>query len=91
MERLNHDAEGVVVRFAAGFDAGAFKASVAKWVRVNHVQTDEHWTRQRIVKNRLAAARTWTAIDPELDWEQLADELDRLGHESRPAPPIEFH
>lgn len=46
--------EGYVVRLAEGFDYAAFGTSVAKWVRANHVQTDEHWMQQAIVPNELA-------------------------------------
>lgn len=46
--------EGVVVRLYSGFPNSAFSASVMKWVRKNHVQTDEHWKNQTIVKNGLA-------------------------------------
>jgi hypothetical protein len=45
--------EGVVVRVAHGFPDSEFEKSVAKWVRANHVQTDEHWKNQVIVRNRL--------------------------------------
>jgi hypothetical protein len=37
--------EGIVARVQASFLNDAFPASVLKWVRENHVQTDEHWTR----------------------------------------------
>ena len=37
--------EGVVLRLARGFPAADFQDSVCKSVRVDHVQTDEHWTR----------------------------------------------
>ena len=37
--------EGVVLRLARGFPAAEFQDSVCKSVRVGHVQTDEHWTR----------------------------------------------
>ena len=37
--------EGVVVRKVQGFDNENFSKNVAKYVRENHVQTDEHWTR----------------------------------------------
>lgn len=43
--------EGVVVRLADSFQDPSI--SVAKWVRANHVQTDEHWTRQAFRKNQL--------------------------------------
>jgi len=32
----------------------------------------------------------WKDLDPDLDWDELADELDRVRHESKPTPPIEF-
>lgn len=35
--------EGLVVRVADAFGFDAFGASVAKWVRPNHVTTDDHW------------------------------------------------
>lgn len=37
--------EGVVVRPAEAFTNAAFSDCVLKWVRKNHVQTGEHWTR----------------------------------------------
>lgn len=37
--------EGVVVRPAGAFASEVFDESVFKWVRANHVQTDEHWTK----------------------------------------------
>ena len=37
--------EGVVVRIANEFSIDEFSKSVCKWVRPNHVQTDEHWTK----------------------------------------------
>ena len=45
--------EGYVVRTTAGFPYDAFEHHVAKWVRTNHVQTDEHWMYAEIVPNRL--------------------------------------
>lgn len=35
--------EGVVVRRRAAFEVKDFRNSIAKWVRKNHVQTDQHW------------------------------------------------
>lgn len=46
--------EGVVVRLAGPITD--FDVSVAKWVRAGHVQTDEHWSAQPIVRNVLAPA-----------------------------------
>lgn len=48
--------EGLVVRLASGFEYDAFNSSVAKWVRSNHVQTDEHWMTQAVVPNGLSDA-----------------------------------
>ncbi|WP_088289274.1 RNA ligase family protein [Kineosporia sp. A_224] len=50
--------EGYVVRTAAGFDAAAFTAHVAKYVRPAHVQTDEHWLDQEMRVNGLRAPAT---------------------------------
>jgi|SRR6185436_16960305 len=45
--------EGYVVRLAAGFHYRAFRRSVAKFVRRDHVQTDAHWKLRAVVPNRL--------------------------------------
>ena len=37
--------EGVVIRITDSFPLDDFKHCVCKWVRANHVQTDEHWTK----------------------------------------------
>lgn len=37
--------EGVVIRLAGSFKIEDFPKYVCKWVRPNHVTTDEHWTR----------------------------------------------
>ena len=37
--------EGVVIRITDSFPLDDFKHYVCKWVRPNHVQTDEHWTK----------------------------------------------
>ncbi|MNJ76481.1 hypothetical protein D3C77_737690 [compost metagenome] len=50
--------EGYVVRLAAAFAYGDFKRSAAKFVRKNHVQTDEHWLSKPIEPNLLALAAT---------------------------------
>ncbi|BDS10056.1 RNA ligase family protein [Aureispira anguillae] len=42
---LGGDCEGFVLRNADGFSSVDFKYNVLKYVRKNHVQTDEHWTR----------------------------------------------
>ena len=42
---LGGEIEGIVVRSAGMFHNDDFAENVSKWVRPNHVQTDEHWTR----------------------------------------------
>jgi hypothetical protein len=37
--------EGIVMRLTDSFDIDSFPEAVCKWVRANHVQTDEHWTK----------------------------------------------
>ena len=39
------ECEGVVIRLADSFKIDDFSKYVCKWVRPNHVQTDEHWTK----------------------------------------------
>jgi hypothetical protein len=49
------ECEGYVVRLADSFNLDNFSNSIAKYVRKNHVQTDEHWlynsTEKNILKN----------------------------------------
>ncbi len=42
---LGGECEGFVVRTANGFGNADFKNCVLKYVRKNHVKTDEHWTK----------------------------------------------
>ena len=51
--QLGGDREGYVVRLAADFHYRAFRRSVAKYVRKNHVTTDDHWKTREVVPNRL--------------------------------------
>lgn len=44
--------EGYVVRNASSFLYDEFKDNVAKYVRENHVDTDEHWMYSAIVPNK---------------------------------------
>lgn len=46
--------EGVVVRRASSFPDADFSKNLGKWVRKDHVQTDEHWMHQAIVPQKLA-------------------------------------
>lgn len=48
--------EGYVVRFASSFKFKDFADSTAKWVRENHVRTDQHWMTKPVVKNGLKNA-----------------------------------
>lgn len=45
--------EGLVVRLAESFKFSDFSKSVVKYVRKNHLQTDEHWMKQKITPNKL--------------------------------------
>lgn len=45
-------AEGYVVRLACSFPMDSFEESVAKFVRKNHVQTDEHWMSREVIPNK---------------------------------------
>lgn len=49
--------EGYVVRCVDNFHYSEFADNIAKWVRVNHVQTDKHWMHAEIIPNRLAVTR----------------------------------
>ena len=42
---LGGEREGVVVRLARGFAVSEFQDAVCKSVRADHVQSEEHWTR----------------------------------------------
>ena len=46
--------EGYVIRLADSFNFEDFDTSVAKWVRENHVTTDEHWMNKKVIPNKLA-------------------------------------
>ncbi len=45
--------EGYVVRLADGFAWDNFSASMGKWVRPHHVQTDQHWMHAPVIPNQL--------------------------------------
>lgn len=47
------ESEGYVVRNASPFYYDYFHQNVAKFVRENHVQTDEHWMNRPIIQNVL--------------------------------------
>ena len=45
--------EGYVIRNKNSFYYDDFASNVAKFVRKNHIQTDEHWMNKKIVMNKL--------------------------------------
>ena len=49
--------EGYVVRSASSFPYSRFTANIAKWVRPNHVTTDDHWRHSKLTKNKLRDAK----------------------------------
>jgi hypothetical protein len=52
--KINPDKqEGFVVRLADSFKYEDFNKSVAKWVRRGHVQTDKHWSTQKMEINKI--------------------------------------
>ncbi len=50
---LGGQREGIVLRVAGAFLENTFSLKVAKWVRKDHVQTDDHWLHQAIVPRDL--------------------------------------
>jgi hypothetical protein len=50
--------EGYVIRLSDRFSFNDFDRSVAKYVRPGHVQTDDHWLSQPLVKNLLKQPST---------------------------------
>jgi len=50
---MNRDIEGIVMRSYDSFNYEDFNLNVVKWVRKNHVQTDEHWLNKTVIKNDL--------------------------------------
>ncbi|MGL4611384.1 MAG: RNA ligase family protein [Trueperaceae bacterium] len=47
--------EGYVVRNTESFAYVDFQKHVAKWVRKNHVQTDQHWMHSEVIPNGLVS------------------------------------
>lgn len=52
-EVIDSGHEGLVIRSAYSFHYSQFKERLAKYVRPHHVQTDEHWSKQSVVRNKL--------------------------------------
>ncbi len=56
IRNLNLDSskqEGYVIRLCNSFSYDDFDKSLAKYVRKNHVQTDDHWRTSEIIPNKL--------------------------------------
>ena len=54
VENLDLDKqEGFVVRNVEQFHYDNFKSNIAKWVRSNHVQTNEHWMYRDVIPNKI--------------------------------------
>jgi hypothetical protein len=51
--KYGREREGYIIRRREAFKMSEFNSNVAKFVRENHVQTDEHWMQQPIRKNLL--------------------------------------
>lgn len=45
--------EGYVIRLINSFDYNDFNKCIAKFVRKNHVQTNDHWMHNEVIKNKL--------------------------------------
>lgn len=50
----SHNGEGIVMRLASEYNYNDFNQSIIKYVRANHIQTDNHWSTQSIIKNKMA-------------------------------------
>jgi hypothetical protein len=50
---LSENIEGYVIRLTNAFPYGNFRQSAAKFVRANHVQTNQHWIKTKIIPNEL--------------------------------------
>lgn len=50
---IKNGEEGIVIRVCRDFTDEEFETCVAKYVRKDHVQTNEHWTNQKIEINGL--------------------------------------
>lgn len=56
--RGGDEIEGWVMRLAGDFHYSAFRRSVAKYVRANHVQSGSHWMHGRVIPNGLTEGGT---------------------------------
>ncbi len=51
--------------------------------------TDDQQVDQAVRQRPIQRAQSLAGAWQDLDWEPVLDELDRIRHESRPAPPID--
>lgn len=58
------DAEGYVVRLKDKFQYDEFSQTTAKFVRKNHVQSDQHWLKRKVFPNILTEDVSNLKIDP---------------------------
>jgi hypothetical protein len=52
--KFGQEQEGYVVRYYNDFSFDNFSINVAKFVRENHVQTNNHWMQEKMIVNKLA-------------------------------------
>lgn len=45
--------EGIVIRNRDSFNIDSFSQNLAKYVRANHVQTNQHWLHSKLVQNKV--------------------------------------
>lgn len=50
---IDNGGEGIVVRSKFPYHYGQFGHSVGKYVRENHINTDEHWSHRRTIVNQI--------------------------------------
>jgi hypothetical protein len=53
VDKYSNTNEGYVIRNVEKFSNKDFSTNVAKYVRPNHIQTNEHWMYDKIIKNKL--------------------------------------
>jgi hypothetical protein len=58
---------------------------------VDEETADRELAQRKAARDTGRLAGVWARIDPELGWDELADELDRIRHESKPTLPIDLN
>lgn len=58
ISKFGGEQEGYVVRNANEFPVEKFSSCVAKFVRAQHVQTDDHWMHRSVIPNHLRGGRS---------------------------------